>query len=139
VCNNSGSVAVPQKNIMTVVGECITLQCVFEGNVLDQSLFVSWEVSYPREQQFKRITDNSTRPYHLAYFQTCLSDDGSCCKFVDRLIFEVSSEMNNANFACVAAIEGKPTSSNNNLSKSISVGKSDIHIMNINTAKNFVH
>ena len=123
VCKDSGSLAGGQKNILTVIGEYIELQCFFRGNVLDQSLFVSWEVSYPHGQKSKHITDNSTLPYRIACFQTCLADDGSCCKFVDRLIFKASTEMNDANFACIAAIDGKTTSSSSNLSESICMGK----------------
>jgi len=130
VCKDSGSLAGGQKNIVTVVGEYIELQCFFRGNVLDQSLFVSWEVSYPHDQQLKHITDNSTHPYRIAYFQTCLTGDGSCCKFVNRLIFKASSEMNDANFACIAAIDGNTTLSSSNISESICIGKNQLIILN---------
>jgi len=129
VCKNSGSLAGGQKNIMTVVGEHIKLQCFFEGNlnVLDMSLFVSWEIRYRYGQQTKRITDNSTYPYRLAYFQTCLSDDGSCCKFVDQLTFTVSSKMiGDVNLACIAAIDKNTTSSYSNISES---GKNMIKLL----------
>jgi len=124
VCNNPGSLARGQKNIMTVVGEDIKLQCFFKGNlnILDLSLFVSWEISYRHGQKTKRITDNSTYPYHLAHFQTCLTDDGSCCEFVDQLTFIVSSGMvGDVNLACIAAIDKNSTASYSNISKSISL------------------
>ena len=110
---------------MTVVGEQIKLQCFFIGNLklLKYSLYVSWEVSYPYGQRTKRITDNSTYPYQISVYQTCLSDDGSCCKFVDRLNFKTSTEMNDANLACIAAIDGNTTSSTSNISESFSIGK----------------
>ena len=131
VCKDSGSLAGRQKNIMTVVGEHIKLECLFIGNLklLKYSLYVSWEVSYPYGQQIKRIIDNSTHPYQISVFQTCLSDDGSCCKFVDQLTFKASSEMNDANLACIAAIDGNPVSRTSNISESISIGR--IIVMNV--------
>jgi len=120
VCNNSGSVAVPQKNIMTVKGESIVLQCLFKGNlqVLDLSIFIFWKVSDPLGKWTKRITDNSTYPYHLAYFQTCSSDDGSCCEFANRLLISKASlEINGANFVCIVDIDGIKSSSSSTMSE----------------------
>jgi len=117
-------VAVPQMDIITVKGESIVLQCVFEGNlkVLDLSVVVSWEVSDPYGKWTKHITDNSTYPYHIAYFQTCLTDDGLCCKFANQLLIsKVSSDVNGANFACVVAIDGIKSSSLSTLCESICV------------------
>ena len=88
MCNNSGSVAVPQKNIMAVKGESIVLQCLFRGNleVLSSSMSSYWIV--PIDYYYLKptyITDNSTDPYHISIYQTCLSKDGSCCNFTNQL------------------------------------------------------
>ena len=120
MCNNSGSLVGRQKSILTVIGELITLQCFFEGNVklLGGSLFVSWEVSYSDSHQPQRITDNSTNPYRIAVYQTCLSEDGSCCKFVNQLtILDTSSEMNDTSLTCIAAIDEHQVSSVSKMSK----------------------
>jgi len=117
-------VAVPQKDIITVKGESIVLQCVFEGNlkVLDLSIVVSWEVSDLYGKWTKYITDNSTNSYQITYFQTCLTDDGWCCKFANRLLIsKASPDVNGANFACVVAIDGIKSSSLSTLCESICV------------------
>jgi len=99
ICNNSGSVAVPQKNIMTVKGEYIVLSCLFKGNlkVLWPNMSSYW-IIVQHDQQTK-IKDNSTNPYQIAVYQTCLS--GSCCNFTNQLyILKVPLELDNATLTC---------------------------------------
>jgi len=109
VCNNSGSVAVPQKNIMTVKGESIMLHCLFKGNlkVLWPSMSSFWMIGpYDQETKPTYIMDNSTDLYRIAVYQTCLSKDGSCCNFTNQLnIQKVSLRLNNAELQCTEIID----------------------------------
>ena len=109
VCNNSGSVAVPQKDVITVKGESIVLQCLFKGNLkmLSPSLSVYWIIR-PHDQHTNPIyiMDNFTDHYHIAVYQTCLSKDGSCCNFTNQLnIQNVSSELNDAELTCGVVLD----------------------------------
>jgi len=121
VCNNSGSVAVPQKNIMTVKGESIVLHCLFKGNlkILWPSMSSYWMIRpYGQHSQTTYITDNSTDPYRIAIYQTCLSKDGSCCNFTNQLnILKVSLELNNVDLTCGVVIDETPYSHPTKLSK----------------------
>ena len=110
MCNNSGSVAVLQKDIITVKGESIVLQCLFKGNlkVLWPSMTSYWMIR-PHGQNTKPlyIMNNSTDSYHIAVYQTCLSEDGSCCNFTNKLyIQDVQLEFNKAHLECGVAIDG---------------------------------
>jgi len=97
-------VAVPQKNIMTVKGESILLHCLFKGNleILWPSLSSYWMIG-PHDQRREPtyITDNSTDPYRIAVYQTCLSEDGCCCNFTNQLIIKnVPLELHNVSLTC---------------------------------------
>jgi len=121
VCNNSGSVAVPQKNIMTVKGESIVLQCLFKGNleVLWPSMSSYWIIG-PHDQQKKPayIKDNSTNPYNIAVYQTCLSEDGSCCNFTNQLdILQVPLELHNTSLTCVEILNNVSSKHTASMSK----------------------
>ena len=121
MCNNSGSVAVPQKNIMTVKGEYIVLQCLFKGNleILWPSMTSYWIIG-PHGQQSEPtyIMDNSTDPYHIAVYQTCLSRDGSCCNFTNELsIMKVPLGLNGVDLTCGVVIDEAPYSHPTKLSK----------------------
>ena len=109
MCNNSGSVAVPQKNIMTVKGESIVLQCLFKGNlkILWPSMSSYWMIG-PHDQHSEPtyITDNSTDPYRIVVYQTCLSEDGSCCNFTNQLsIQKVPLRLSGADLKCAEIID----------------------------------
>jgi len=97
-------VAVPQKNIMTVKGESIVLQCLFKGNlkILWPSLSSYWMIGLlDQHSKPTYVTDNYTDPYRIAVYQTCLSKDGSCCNFTNQLIIQkVSLELHNAKLTC---------------------------------------
>ena len=104
MCNNSGSVVVPQKNIMTVKGESVVLHCLFKGNlkILWPSMSSYWMIG-PHDQHTEAtyIMDNSTDPYRIAVYQTCLSEDGSCCNFTNQLnIVKVSLGLHNTVLTC---------------------------------------
>ncbi|XP_065884527.1 uncharacterized protein [Dysidea avara] len=104
VCNNSGSVAIPQKNIMTVKGESIVLHCLFKGNlkILWPSMSSYWMIGpHGQHKDPTYIMDNSTDPYRIAVYQTCLSEDGSCCNFTNQLdIVKVPLELHNTILTC---------------------------------------
>ena len=109
MCNNSGSVAVPQKNIMTVKGESIVLHCLFKGNlkILSFSMSSYWMIG-PHDQHSDStyVTDNSTDLYRIAVYQTCLSEDGSCCNFTNQLnIKRVPLELNGAGLSCGVVLD----------------------------------
>ncbi|XP_065884414.1 hemicentin-1-like isoform X2 [Dysidea avara] len=109
VCNNSGSVAVPQKDIMTVKGESIVLQCLFKGNlkILWPSMSSYWMIgSHGQHTEPTYIMDNSTDPYRIAVYQTCLSEDGSCCNFTNQLnILKVPLGLNGVELKCAEIID----------------------------------
>ncbi|XP_065884965.1 uncharacterized protein [Dysidea avara] len=113
VCNNSGSVAVPQKNIMTVKGEYIILSCLFKGNlkILWPSMSSYWMIgSHDQHTEPTYILDNSTYPYRIAVYQTCLSKDGSCCNFTNQLnIQKVSLELHNIILTCGEVLDEVPS------------------------------
>ena len=121
VCNNSGSVAVPQKDIITVKGESIVLQCLFKGNlkVLWPSMTSYWMIG-PHGQHTKPlyIMNNSTDSYHIAVYQTCLSEDGSCCNFTNKLIIEdVPLQLHNVSVTCGEILDEDPSTHASFLSK----------------------
>ena len=109
MCNNSGSVAVPQKNIITVKGESIVLHCLFKGNlkVLWPSMSIYWMIGpHAQHTESTYIMDNSTDPYRIAVYQTCLSKDGSCCNFTNQLnIKKVPSELNGVDLTCGVTLD----------------------------------
>ena len=104
MCNNSGSVAVLQKNIITVKGETIKFHCIFKGNlkILWPSMSTYWMIgSHAQHTEPTYIMDNSTDPYRIAVYQTCLSKDGSCCNFANQLNIEkVPLELNGVDLTC---------------------------------------
>ena len=121
MCNNSGSLAVPQKNIMTVKGESIALHCLFRGNlnILWPSMSSYWMIG-PNDKHSGAtyITDNSSDPYRIAVYQTCLSEDGSCCNFTNQLdIMKVPLELNGVDLTCGVVIDEVPHSHPTKLSK----------------------
>ena len=121
VCNNSGSVAVPQTNVMTVKGESIVLQCLFKGNleVLEPSISSFWMIG-PHDEHAKPtyITENSTDQYYIAVYQTCLSEDGSCCNFTNKLIIEdVPLQLHNVSVTCGEILDEDPSTHASFLSK----------------------
>jgi len=109
VCSNSGSVAVPQKDIITVKGESIVLQCLFKGNlkVLWPSMSSYWMIGTHNDwTPSMYIMDNSTDPYRIAVYQTCLSEDGSCCNFTDKLYIQrVPLELNGVDLECGVVLD----------------------------------
>ena len=121
MCNNSGSVAVPQKNIMTVKGEYIVLSCLFKGNlkILWPSMSSYWMIgSHDQHTEPTYIMDNSTYPYRIAVYQTCLSKDGSCCNFTNQLnIQKVSLELHNVILTCGEVLDEVSTTHASSLSK----------------------
>ena len=98
VCKNSGSVAVPQKDVTTVKGESIVLCFQENFKILLPSLTAYWVIkSHDQCTKPTYIKDNSTSQYHIAVYQTCLSEDGSSCSFTNQLdIQNVLLELNDA-------------------------------------------
>ena len=119
VCNNSGSVAVPQKNIMTVKGESIVLQCLIKGNLKILETFTRslWEISSGKiNKEVTYIADNSTDPYRIAVYQSVASR----CEFVNKLIIlNVSSELDNLNLTCTEIVDTKRYSHSAQISKCV--------------------
>ena len=109
MCKNSGSVAVPQKDVTTVKGESILLQCLFKGNlkILWPSMTSYWMIrSHDQHSKPTYVTNNSTKQYHIAVYQTCLSDNGSCCNFTNQLYVQNASlELNGAELECAEIID----------------------------------
>ena len=75
---------------MTVKGESITFHYLFKGNleILSPTMSSYW-MTGPHGQytESTNITDNSTDPYRITVYQTCLSEDGSCCNFTNNLTY----------------------------------------------------
>ena len=110
MCEDSGDVAVPLHDVTyTVEGDFIQISCLFKGNLalLGFSLTSYWEVIPPPEQKHNEsyISDNSTDPYLIALYQTCLTSDGSCCNFTNKLIIEnIPLTLNNNDLSCVESL-----------------------------------
>ena len=110
MCEDSGDVAVPLHDVTyTVEGDFIQISCLFKGNLalLGFSLTSYWEVIPPPEQKHNEsyIADNSTDPYRIAVYQTCLTRDGSCCNFTNKLIIEnIPLTLNNNDLSCVESL-----------------------------------
>ena len=109
MCKNSGSVAVPQKDVITVKGESIVFQCLFKGNlkVLWPSMTSYWMIkSHDPHSKPTYITDNSTDQYQIAVYQTCLTENGSCCNFTNQLYVQKASlGLNGAEVMCAEIID----------------------------------
>jgi len=114
-------VAVPQKNIMTVKGESIKLHCQFKGNlnVLWPSMSSYWMIGrHGSHAEPTYIMDNSTDPYRIAVYQTCLSKDGSCCNFTNQLnILKVPLELHNIKLTCGEVLDEVPNTHAASISK----------------------
>ena len=101
----------PLHNVMrTVEGEHVQLNCLFKGNlaVLSKSLSSYWTVNFPPFQQGNtviHIDDNSTYPYCIAVYQTCLTSNGSCCNFTNQLtILNTSSLLDGVQLTCTESL-----------------------------------
>ena len=89
----------PPKDIITVSGEYIQLNCLFRGNLhtLGLSLKSYWTVNTSQHES-KCISDNSTDPYHIAVYPTC----ETCCNFTSQLtILSVPAELDGTKLTCV--------------------------------------
>ena len=112
VCKDSGDVAVPLHDVIrTVEGDSIQISCLFKGNlaVLNDILTSYWTIVSPPDQKFNvsqiTVTDNSTDPYYIAVYQTCLTRDGSCCNFTNQLIIEnIPLSLNNHMLTCMESL-----------------------------------
>ena len=49
-----------------------------------------WGVIFPitRQPRIIYIDDNDTCPFFIALYQTCLTDNESCCNFISRLTIQ---------------------------------------------------
>ena len=110
MCKDSGDVAIPLHDVtVTVQGDFIQIGCLFKGNlaVLGFSLTSYWAVTPPPEQKHNKsyIADNSTDPYRIAVYQTCLTSDGSCCNFTNQLTIQnVPLSLNDNELTCVESL-----------------------------------
>ena len=110
MCEDSGDVAVPLHDVTyTVEGDYIQINCLFKGNLalLGFSLTSYWTVTPPPEQKLNEsyISDNSTDPYLIALYQTCLTGNGSCCNFTNKLIIEnIPLTLNDNDLSCVESL-----------------------------------
>ena len=110
MCNDSGDVAVPLCNVtLAVEGDFIQISCLFKGNLddLGTSLTSYWMVTPRSGQNLNEsyIIDNSTDPYRIAVYQTCLTSDGSCCNFTSQLrILNISLSLNKNTLTCVESL-----------------------------------
>ena len=125
--------AVPQKNIMTVKGESVVLHCLFKGNlkILWPSMSIYWMIgSHGQHTEPTYIMDNSTDPYRIAVYQTCLSEDGSCCNFTNQLnIKSVPLELNGADLTCGIVLDEVSSSHSAKLCKYIFITNYNLHIL----------
>ena len=107
VCKDSGDVAVPLHDVTLVVeGDLIQISCLFKGNlaVLGISLTSYWTVT-TQMLNTSYVIDNSTDPYRMAVYQTCLTDDGSCCNFTNQLTIQnIPLSLNGDTLTCVESL-----------------------------------
>ena len=55
-----------------------------------------------KQQKHIYIKNNDTYPFFIACYQTCLTDNGSCCNFVTRLTIQsISLEYNGTTVSCI--------------------------------------
>ena len=107
-CNNTGEILKPPQNIITVQGENIQFNCSVQGNVAasdpSENLISHWGVIFPTAKQHKTIFifNNYTYQFFIALYQTCLTDNGSCCNFLSRLTIQnVPLEYNETTISCI--------------------------------------
>ena len=107
VCNDSGDVAVPLRNVTLVVeGDFIQISCLLKGNltVLGISFTSYWTVT-TQMLNTSYVINNSTDPYRIAVNQTCLTSDGFCCNFINQLTIQnIPSTLNNNILTCVQSL-----------------------------------
>jgi len=111
----------------TVAGEAISFECLYHGNYdkmnrLRYSVVYYWYVKFPNGGKPLVIEDNSTNPYRIATYQTCLTANFSCCEFVSKLtIYDTSVNMDGAEIQCYEFLDTTSnnhyTSANSSLSK----------------------
>ena len=67
----------------------------------DKDLESYWGVIFPPTKRHY-IYYNDTYPFFIAKYQTCLTDNGSCCNFLSRLTIQnVSLEYNATTINCI--------------------------------------
>ena len=107
VCKDSGDVAVPLYDVtLAVEGDFIQISCLFKGNlaVLGISLTSYWTVT-TQMLNTSYVIDNSTDPYRIAVYQTCLTSDGSCCNFTNQLTIQnIPLSLNGDTLTCVESL-----------------------------------
>ena len=137
MCNNSGSVAIPLHNVTIIVqGDFVQISCIFKGNlgVLGASLTSYWSVNPPPAQHsdVSYVTDNTTDPYRIAVYQTCLTSGGSCCNFTNQLtILSIPLSLNDYKLSCVESLNtagSEPTVHTNTTSISKFMNTDQAHV-----------
>ena len=115
VCNNSGTLITPQKNVMTVEKEPVKLYCIFQGNLqtLGPSIASYWGVKpYGPTSNETFIMDNSTYPYFIGVYQ---NDE---CNFINQLTIQ-SAPLYNVSLTCGVAFNDITNSHTSYFSKFI--------------------
>ena len=72
-----------------------------------------WGVIFPitRQPKIIYIDDNDTCPFFIALYQTCLTDNGSCCNFISRLTIQnVTLEYSKITVSCNEHLDGNKSS-----------------------------
>ena len=112
-----GEIIKPPQNIITVKGESIQFNCSVQGNLsapdTSSNLKSYWGVIFPitRQQRIVYIDDNDTNPFFIALYQTCLTDNGSCCNFISRLTIQyVTLEYSKIKVSCNEYLDGNKSS-----------------------------
>ena len=107
MCKDSGDVAVSLRDVIIVVeGDFIQISFLFKGNVavLGISLTSYWTVT-AKMLNISYVTDNSTDPYRITVYQTCLTSDGSCCNFTNQLTIQnIPLSLNGDTLTCVESL-----------------------------------
>jgi len=124
-CNNTGEIIQPPQSIVTIKGELVQFNCLIQGNLSSQHLLSYWRVyfafsstEYPKIETI--FYNTSYDNIYITHYQTCSTNNESCCSFVSRLIFpNISLELNGSTVSCVEYLDvghGKKCQKNATLS-----------------------
>lgn len=110
-CNNTGEIIRPPQDVVTVLGESVPFECIVQGNLNTPGLVSYWQVMFPStEHKGNKSVFYNDSDYQIAHYQACLTDNGSCCSFVSKLIIlNATLELNDTTISCIEFLDRNKT------------------------------